>query len=141
MTTKVSLKGYVTSTVEKELILTNLDPTVERNLSKDLITIPYPAADVESSGYGIDLGFDEDIFTLTFKLVNTIVDSSSNEYTPKQASDYIWYMVKIATQDDPLTFYYDGSTYNVMPKACNMAQQASWGAKRTMRIQLQIVTN
>ena len=72
-------------------------------------------------------------------LVNTIYDSSANPFTPKQVNDYLVYLTKVGQQTNDVTFYYDGNTYNVLVKQMSPAQQASWGAKRTVRLLLQVI--
>ena len=143
MTTKVSIKGVVSSALDlREIHLTSLDPTVERNLSKDLLYVPYPASAADESGFGMDIGFDEDIFTVTCVLVNSIPTTYPGEdatLTPKEAMDYLTYLAKKGQQDYDVTFYYDGESYNVKVKQMNTAQQASWGGKRTVRMLLQVI--
>ena len=139
MTTKVSIKGYVAAATEKEIILTSLDPTVERNIAKDLLYVPYPSDSETTSGFGYDIGFDEDLFTISANLVNIIYDSSANPYTPAETLYYLTYLAKVGQQSNDVTFYYDGSTYNVLVKQMSYAQQASWGKKHTLRMILQVI--
>ena len=130
MTTKVSIKGYTATSTVTEVILTNLDPKVTRTMTKsDLVYVPYPVDDVDGGGFGFDLGFSQDVFK-----VDITVPFSTAHTTYKN----LWYMMKVDTTNK--TFYYDGDTFAVLAKMITMTQVAGQGNKRTISMELIVIT-
>ena len=130
MTTKVSVKGYTDSSTITEIIITNYDPKVTRTMTKsDMVYVPFPVDEVDGGGFGFDLGFSKDVFK-----VDITVPFSTSHTLYKN----LWYMMKTDTENK--TFYYDGDTFKVLSNMITMTQVAGQGNKRTISMELIIIT-
>jgi len=135
---KVSLRGMINDTDEREFVFTNKQTTVERSFTKDLITVPYPPDDQKGGEYVFDIGFVESSVSITTSLVGTIYDTEStpNAYTPAEVYHALEYMAVMDTEVK--TFYYLGYEYDVYISNLDTAQVAGRGNEITARIKLKV---
>lgn len=130
MTVAVTIKGDTSSGVNETLTLTVADTKVTRTVTKsDLIYVAYPVSSVTEGGFGFDLGFCKD----SFKVDITLVGSAATTIYKK-----LFYMMKVYT--DPKTLTYDGQSFSVLPNSISVSQVAGQGDKRTITMDLIVVS-
>jgi len=147
MVAQVSIYGKTaTSAPAREtIVLSSLDPKVERTMTKDLMYNPMPTDESNAGGYGYDMLFSEDMLTITA----TLKDNSVNHGTPPVAPATttknarkiytdLWYMMK---QDETVkTVTWGTETFKTLCKRISVHQIPGEGNLIKLNMQLLIVT-
>jgi len=134
--TKVSIKGYVSDGVQKELILTDKQTTVERSITKTLISVDYPPELQTGGEVSFDIGFTKSNIKISTSLVNTITDTTGVTYTPAEAYSALEYMSVMDLENK--TVYYNGQEYTVLIENFDSAQVAGRGNEITVRLNCKV---